>query len=413
MRKVSTGAVLTLALLAAGLLVRVALAWRRGGFVFPDEAWYYDLGRSLLEHGTYRLSDEGTTRFAICVAPGLPLLLATVGLVIPLTPIGALLVNAVAGWLTVVLFVALARRWTGGWAAAAWMAVAGFHPVWVYLNTTNYPQNAQGLALALLAWAVGRRWQRAERGVGPLAVMGEGACLGWGALLVPMHLVTAPIWLLTWPLRPRMRRHRAARLGAAGAAVVIAPWTLRNAIVERDFVPISAGGGQQLFTGFNADANMNTSVADISKAHWPPGMADELAAARTGREFEAAHTRAAKQWIRENPRRAAKLWVLKGFNFFRWDTGRLTSRTGTGAAVMWLQRLATVAAYGALALAFLRLRGPDRRWPRLALGLLFIMALAHAFFVSRYRYRLPFEPLLLFCGALAMARRREEPETGC
>jgi len=80
---------------------------------------------------------------------------------------------------------------------------------------------------------------------------------------------------------------------------------------------------------------------------------------------------------------------------------------------IWLQRLATVAAYGALALAFLRLRGSDRRWPRLALGLLLIMALAHAFFVSRYRYRLPFEPMLLFCGALAMARRREEPEMGC
>jgi hypothetical protein len=56
----------------------------------------------------------------------------------------------------------------------------------------------------------------------------------------------AALWL-AWPRAGRWRREGAAFLLAAG--LLVAPWTLRNWMVFRAFVPVSTAGGQNLFQG--------------------------------------------------------------------------------------------------------------------------------------------------------------------
>ena len=82
----------------------------------------------------------------------------------------------------------------------------------------------------------------------------------------------------------------------------------------------------------------------------------------------------------------------------------------------WLQRATTLFVF-ALALAGCwRLWTREIRWVDFTAVLLGTMALGHAFFVSRYRYRLPLEPVLIFVGVLGLwsacvSQAADVPET--
>ena len=64
----------------------------------------------------------------------------------------------------------------------------------------------------------------------------------------------------------------------AAALVVIAPWTVRNAVVLDRFVPISTGGGQVLFAGsyLPSDGDPEEVGREVLERH--PGLTRELAA---------------------------------------------------------------------------------------------------------------------------------------
>lgn len=67
----------------------------------------------------------------------------------------------------------------------------------------------------------------------------------------------------------------------AGVAIVVAPWTVRNAIALDRFVPISTGGGQVLFAGtyLPSDGNPEEVGAEVVKRHpelFAPGAVQRL-----------------------------------------------------------------------------------------------------------------------------------------
>jgi hypothetical protein len=392
--------------------------------VFPDEAWYLDLAANILSRGVYRLTDEGGVTYALCKAPGLPFVLAGVGCVAPLAPLTAKLVSSAASWAAVLILALTAWRVfrPGGPAARvvgrcvpvlAVAALAGLHPAFAYLGTTNYPQSFQALFLAL---SVSRLAARLH--CGRARVEGrrrnawvDGLLVGAGALFVPTHLLVLPAIVLAG--RPRggawRGTARAALFAALGAASALAPWILRNALVERDFVPITVTAGQQFYAGFNDDAGMNTGV----NTGVPAAMEEDLRNAGGAREFGAVHYRYAADWVRQNPARAAGLWGVKLINYFRWDNGRLKTRAAQGGrAVQWLQRITSVVVFGILLAGCLRLWSRERRWVYFSALLLGTMAAGHAFFVSRYRYRLPLEPALLFVGLLGLFLDRAAEPAG-
>jgi hypothetical protein len=99
-----------------------------------------------------------------------------------------------------------------------------------------------GVLAALWAWEGGRvRW------------LLPGALFGGLAMVRPEYLGIALLVTLVIAVREMRSEWRSSLLRAAvflaAALIVIAPWTIRNAVALDRFVPISTGGGQVLYAG--------------------------------------------------------------------------------------------------------------------------------------------------------------------
>jgi hypothetical protein len=72
-----------------------------------------------------------------------------------------------------------------------------------------------------------------------------------------------------------------------------------------------------------------------------------------------------------------------------------------------MQRLSSLFVFGICAVGCLRMWPAEKRWVLFAALLMVANAFGHAFFISRYRYRLPFEPLLLMVGVCGLFQARK------
>jgi hypothetical protein len=103
-----------------------------------------------------------------------------------------------------------------------------------------------------------------------------GALFGLLALVRPEYLGVAllvSLVVLAKEIRVDWRRSLLqATLLLAGVAVVVVPWTVRNAIALDRFVPVSTGGGQVLFAGtyLPSDGDPEKVGAEVVARH--PGL---------------------------------------------------------------------------------------------------------------------------------------------
>jgi hypothetical protein len=100
-----------------------------------------------------------------------------------------------------------------------------------------------------------------------------GATLGALSLVRPEYLAVSFLLALLVLARGVPRAWRRSLLGAAlvclGIVVVVAPWTVRNAVALDRFVPISTGGGQVLFAGsyMPSDGDPEKVGAEVVERH--------------------------------------------------------------------------------------------------------------------------------------------------
>ncbi|MDD4857499.1 MAG: tetratricopeptide repeat protein, partial [Candidatus Krumholzibacteria bacterium] len=163
----------------------------------------------------------------------------------------AKLLEALAGVVTCVLTTLVARRLLDEAVAIIAGLIAALSGPLVFYNVQLLPAGLATLldlvAFFLLLRAVqkptlaGWFWCGLATGLAALAV-GNALVLA----------VLAAIWLLCGAVRPR----RWAALGVLllGIVVGIAPATIRNYVVAREFVPISTNAGVNLYVGNNPDA---------------------------------------------------------------------------------------------------------------------------------------------------------------
>ena len=110
------------------------------------------------------------------------------------------------------------------------------------------------------------------------------------------------------------------------AFVVLSPWTIRNYRVHDAFVLVRTGIGTNLWLGNNPEATgtdwflVEDGEGDVRRVSgryaMPPELYDYLATLSEV-EQERHLTRVALGWIRDHPREAAALWLLK-FYYFWW-----------------------------------------------------------------------------------------------
>lgn len=254
----------------AGLVLRLAwIAWL--GAVEPLEA-HSDTGRNLAmarqfaDLQTYRLYG----RVSAYNPPGYSLLLTPVAWLSRVTggydlPIGAAVVNAVAGAATVALGGELAGRWFGRRArtVAAWLLAVAVGPIFltvVALTETVFT----ALVVAVVLIASG--WLLRRRAVGRWALIATGALIGLTALVRPPGALL--VLVAAGALAANRGSWRAARrpalLVVGTVALVLAPWMVRNLVQVGTLSPVATNGAAFLCQGHGPDAKAD--VEDMTEA---------------------------------------------------------------------------------------------------------------------------------------------------
>jgi 4-amino-4-deoxy-L-arabinose transferase-like glycosyltransferase len=251
---------------------------------------------------------------------------------------------------------------------------------------------AEALYLALLALAL---WLAVELQGRPrpwgFALL--GALLGLATLAKPATLMLLPlvgwwVWIAP-PARLARARLEQAALVLALAALVIAPWTLRNYRVFGAFIPVSTNGGYTFYGANNADAFGG------HREGFPPRLPG-----LTEPQAEGEYYRRALDWITDYPRDVARLTVRKLVRLF----SPLSVASFEQDYPLPLAPLVKVAYTAFLILAFLGTVWSRSRWRELAVFYILIwrVLLGAVLFYGDARYTLPMVPSLVTFAALAL-----------
>lgn len=255
-----------------------------------DEREYLALARSLAQGKGFvydaPASETGTSQ-QFGRAPGYPAFLALIGAgreEFDATPARVKLAQSIVGAVGVWLIGLIGYRAAGARAGIAAAAMAAVYPplVWIcsyVLSEALYSTMALA-SVVLLNLAIDRAEIR-RRTAAPLAIT-AGLAVGFAILVRPVMLLFLPIaalWLIA------RRRTPIALAVIVAAALVVAPWTLRNARVYHRFVLVASEGGVTFWTGNHPRArgegdlaaNPHIKVADLAfRAEHPEMSAEEL-----------------------------------------------------------------------------------------------------------------------------------------
>ncbi|MHB8078856.1 MAG: tetratricopeptide repeat protein [Candidatus Krumholzibacteriia bacterium] len=406
-----------LALLAVAAAVRLA-CWLvlRGEPVFRvphlDAAAYDEWARALA-HG-----DFGVGR-PYWMAPLYPHLLALVYLVCGTGITAPQLLQLGLNLLTVWLVWRLARRAADGPTALLAAALFAFYgPPVLYANLLLLETVLTALVVTAALLAL-----RAAEAPTPRRLAGLGAVIAVAAVArgtALLLLASVPLLALP-PLPGRRGRWRGAAALWLGAVLVIAPVTLRNLLVGRDFVLLTSNGGLNLFIGQQPAYRGLFGPTDpeggltVSALIDPTGEHQlEKQAGRELRPSEVSRRLAlrALDLVRRDPAGALGRTVLKGYRFWNgyeqpqlaaWDFWRGRAPVLRLLPVPFL----LLAACGLPGLALLR---PPARRVVTVFVLTWWASLLPFFTTDRYRF--PVTPLLALSAAACLVALAREARAG-
>jgi 4-amino-4-deoxy-L-arabinose transferase-like glycosyltransferase len=235
--------------------VRLAYAWLAAGLgAIPssDTASYDTVAWNLARGAGFALGTGADTYPTAFVPPIVPWLTSFVYRAAGHSYFAALVLQCVLGALVPVLLYGLAGLLFGSPVArlSAWLAV--FDPLLVFFSGYLLTETAFAatLLLALLATVHWVRTPRRGRSLGAGMLWGLAALTRPTALPLPL-LMAAWAWVpIGLTVQPRERLRQIAFL-LLGTALVVAPWTLRNAAVLKAFVPVTTGAGRALLDSNN------------------------------------------------------------------------------------------------------------------------------------------------------------------
>ncbi|MFH1858617.1 MAG: glycosyltransferase family 39 protein [Candidatus Omnitrophota bacterium] len=244
---------------------------------------------------------------------------------------------------------------------------------------------SENLFLFLLSWAVLVLYRLSkepsfQRTLGCGVLFGLAAQVRAVGFLIPGM---ACGWLLWEGRRTGKPLFRWAVLLLLFFCVTITPWTVRNYLVHRAWIPIATDGSQVFWLG-NHPSEKGFGFGNPEAANKISGRASEVEASRL---FVEENLR----FIRENPGEVARLSLFKFLWFwypFDGDTHRLGSRYNYCYGVVF-------------SLALLGVWYSRKRWKEDLFFYLFALYFFAGAMVTygQPRFRLPIEPLLIIMGS--------------
>lgn len=392
------------ALLGVGLRLGFGLGYWIDRPLTRDELEYFSLARSLAagEGFVYDETMRAGSFEPFGRAPGYPAFLALAGggrEVVSAVPARVKIAQAIVGGIGVLLVGLVATQLAGprGGVMAAW--IAAVYPPLVWIPAYGFSEALfWPLALAV-AWTF-------DRALGPPSdgaffAGATGLLTGLGILIRPALILFLPMALVWLVVR---RRLTAALLLAAGAIIVVGPWTVRNYLHHERFVLVASDGGVTFWTGNHPlaigegdmAANPALKIANQELRARYPGLNEEA--------MEPIYYREALAWIRAHPIQWLGLEARKIFYLIVpvGPSYTLHSRLYYVASLVSYGILAVLAMVGIVRVGTRRGRTP---------GLWLLLASAVAvclIFFPQERFRIPIiDPVLVVAAGGVWSARRE------
>jgi 4-amino-4-deoxy-L-arabinose transferase-like glycosyltransferase len=398
----------TIGILVAALAVRVGYVLATPGYsMHHDDRAYDRLALGIARTGAYPDVGGHATAYR---PPGFTYLLGAVYAVVGrghARVVAGRMVEAVLGVIIVALLGALAARLFDRRTAFCTMVLAAVYMPLVTAGTSLLAEPLTvvlelGAITAILAW----RRHGQLRWLVAAGAMGGALTLTRSNAFVVVIALAAGVWPFRRRLTPVSLKPVAVLL--LTAALTVAPWTVRNAVVLHSFIPVSDETGGTLAGTYNP-----VSASDSpAPAFWHllpqiPQYATQTRALADGPEapFQSRLVHLALQYIRHHPLYPFKVGYYNTLRLFGLNSLRLSAYTASVAGITsaGVSDAGVVSFWvvGALALAAalnsrVRKRIPGFIW--LATGLLFLsIVLINS---EAPRLRLPLDPfVLLLAGA--------------
>ena len=348
--------------------------------------------------------------------PAYPIVLGGLWKVIGVSLTSAKVFNAVLGALAIPFVYDLGRRIFDrrvGLLAAGLFAVFPNAIAWTPLL---FPEELFVLLFVAALWVI-LAFPIAERGRWvPVAAFGALVAVatlarGQGAALIPIALL---YWLMRAGWRPALRSTAVALLAAA---VVIAPWTIRNWVELDAFVPIATNSGAALRAGHAPDSTGTTKwTKDYINGFY---MWQSLYRPDWEVQGYREYTRRAIEYAFTHPKHELELTGWKVYHLYRTDSSVIPWLTTLGATPIEPAGLEDALWYvfdssyyallfaAVLTVPFWFRRNADRLLP---LNILLWWTVFHIVFLGEPRYHVPLYPLMSIAAvggslaALAAAR---------
>jgi hypothetical protein len=289
-----------LLLVLIGLVLRVGWVIAFNAQPSSDGLTYLELAKKLVNGQSYETS--GTLAYW---PPGYAFFLALFllpfppGIAIPVSQLGLFCVAAVGVY-------RLTERLSSSKAA---LIAVGLFCLWPNLIAHSATPEKELLVATLLIWAI-----IGATGVWTTSAFIAGLLLGAMTLVQPSTLLLIPAMCALLLIRRAGRAPLPIAVLLLGAALVIAPWTVRNHEVLGGFKLVSTNGGGNFYRANNSLANGGyTPVGEVDLSHL-----SELDADRVGKEL-------ATRWIKEHPARFLGLVIEKQVRFMGDDAAGVYS----------------------------------------------------------------------------------------
>jgi 4-amino-4-deoxy-L-arabinose transferase-like glycosyltransferase len=391
---------------ALALVLRVLWVWwvDRDGFVLNDAMLYNANAVAINEGLGFRPPQGGPSAQW---PPGYSTILAGLYWLFGINPFWGELFNAVVGAITVVLLMLLIERVVDRRAAVVGGVMLAVLPgpiLWTDLLVTETLYTAMFVLLLLvLAHAAPTwRWMVVIGAVIGLAALVRGEALTWSLLPV----------VLFWRDLPKVDLVK--KLAVTGVVIVacLAPWTIRNAIVMDAFVPVATNASATLWSGHHAGATGGQTYP-------PEAYYQQFDQEPPLRELQSgkALRNDAVEYMLTHPLHELQLIPLKLIHLNRGDSFALdwvnAAPREAPIAPINVERigvLADIGYYGLLTMFLLGSVVLGRSFWATRIGRVFATTFLTALFLygflyyGNYRYRLPYEPLMVLVAATFLTR---------
>jgi 4-amino-4-deoxy-L-arabinose transferase-like glycosyltransferase len=241
---------------------------------------------------------------------------------------------------------------------------------------------------------------------GRMRLVVGGALIGVVALIHPTSglLIFAFLAARVTLRRPWRETARDVAILIACVVLVIAPWTIRNAVRLHAFVPIATGAGPALCQSRNSESNGAINLGVLDRECAPKRRASSFAKQEVAvNRYATSH---AIRWVVHHPFAELQMWWRRTDLAYRVDTSGLYAPNLTGNARRTVTTLSNVVSLMVLAFAALGvLVTLVRRRSSASVYLVAATATLAAVPIILFgdpRYRVPAEPLFAILAAAAL-----------